>query len=265
MAKKEKVPKNIDEKGDGKVGAIIIVLVFILIWITALALLVKFDAGGLGTTLRPYLKNVPVLNLILPNVPDEQVSWEENYPYANLGEAITKIQELEAANETLTKDNLDYSAKIAELNAEIERLKVFEENQKAFEERVKKFEQYVVFNAKAPDVTEYRAFYEEISPENAEEIYRQVLELVSYDEGINTQAKLFSEMKPGQAADTLQEMTADIEWIVKVMLAMKSSNATEIMNKMDALYVAKIMQRMSDLNEEKLQNLYQVLNTDYSE
>ena len=43
------------------------------------------------------------------------------------------------------------------------------------------------------------------------------------------------------------------------------SNATEIMNKMDALFVARVMQRMTDLNNEKLQSLYEVLNTEYPE
>ncbi len=262
---KNKIPKNPDEKGDGKLGAVIIVLVFILIWLTALALLVKFDAGGLGTTLRPYIKDVPVLKLILPSVTDEQISYEENYPYKDMDEAIAKIQELEDRIKTLTADNEQYAVTVSELQAENNRLKIFEENQTAFEERVSKFDQYVVFNDKAPDVEEYKTFYEGIEPENAAEIYQHVLELMQYDEGIQEQATLFATMKPGQAADTLQEMTADIEWIVKVMLAMKTANATDIMNKMDPLFVARIMQRMSDLNEEKLQSLYQVLNTEYTE
>ena len=259
MAKKRK------EESSGKFGTFLIILLFLLIWITALALLIKLDVGGLGTTLRPYLKDVPVVSLMLPSVPDEQVQWEENYPYKNMDEAMAEIDRLRKQVDELEKDNADYAIENAQLKTENTRLKEFEDNLLAFEERVKRFEQYVVFNDKAPDVSVYKEFYESIEPENAERLYQAVVELMQYDEGIVTQAELFANMKPGQAAEALQEMTADIEFITKILLAMKKDNATEIMNKMDALFVAKVMQRMTDLNNEKLQSLYEVLNTEYPE
>ena len=259
MAKKRK------EESSGKFGTFLIILIFLLIWITVLALIVKLDVGGLGTTLRPYLKDVPVVNLMLPGVSDEQIQWEENYPYKNMDEAMNEIDTLRKQVEQLSKENTENAIEIAQLKAENNRLMNFEDDVTAFEERVRKFDQYVVFNDKAPDVSEYKAFYESINPENAERLYQYVVELMKYDEAVVTQAELFANMKPGQAAEALQEMTADIEFITKVLLAMKKDNATEIMNKMDALFVAKIMQRMTDLNNEKLQSLYEVLNTEYPE
>lgn len=256
------MPKKKKEKGEkegGKFGAFLFVILIVLIWITALAVLIKTDVGGLGTTLRPFIKDVPVVKYILPNVSDDVIAWEENYSYNNLSEAVAKIQELEKQVADLTAKSEEDKATIDELNAEVARLKIFEDNQLAFEERVARFDENVVFNEKALDIDEYRKFYEEIEPANAERIYQYVLQLQQYDEGINEQAKLFSEMKPGQAADTLTQMTADTEWIVKVILAMKTTNATEIMNKMDPLYVARIMQKMSDMNEEQYQNIYNAL------
>lgn len=257
--------KKRNEESSGKFGTFFIILLFLLIWITALALLIKLDVGGLGTTLRPYLKDVPVVSLVLPSVPDEQVQWEENYPYKNMDEAMEEIDRLRKQVEALEKENSEYAIENTQLKTENTRLKVFEDNLIEFEERVKRFEQYVVFNDKAPDVSVYKEFYESIEPENAERLYQAVVELMKYDEGVVTQAELFANMKPGQAAEALQEMTADIEFITKVLLAMKKDNATEIMNKMDALFVAKVMQRMTDLNNEKLQSLYEVLNTEYPE
>ena len=259
MAKKRK------EESSGKFGTFLIIVLFLLIWVTVLALLVKLDVGGLGTTLRPYLKNVPVVSLMLPSVPDEQIQWEENYPYKNMDEAVTEVETLRKQVEELTKENSDYAIENAKLKAENTRLKNFENDVIEFEERVKRFDQYVVFNDKAPDVSVYKEFYESIEPENAERLYQYVVELIQYDEAVVTQAELFANMKPGQAAEALQEMTADIGFITKVLLAMKKDNATEIMNKMDALFVARVMQRMTDLNNEKLQSLYEVLNTDYPE
>lgn len=259
MAKKKK------EEGGGKLGTFLIIILFLLIWISVLALLIKLDVGGLGTTLRPYIKDVPVVNLMLPNVSDEQIQWEENYPYKNMDEAMNELDLLKQQVEKLTKENTEQAIEITQLRAENNRLKNFEDDVKAFEERVKRFDQYVVFNDKAPDVTAYKEFYESIEPENAAQLYQYVVELIQYDEGVIKQAELFANMKPGQAAEALQEMTADIEFITKVLLAMKKDNATEIMNKMDALFVAKVMQRMTDLNNGKLQSLYEVLNTEYPE
>lgn len=258
--------RNNDEKeSSGSLTAFLIVLIFILIWLSVFALLIKFDAGNLGTTLRPYIKDIPVLNLILPKVSDDVIQQEKDYPYKNLDEAIEKIKELQAQNEALTKTNTEQSEKIAELTAENNRLKVYEDNLTSFEERVKRFEQYVVFNDKAPTVEEYKKFYEELSPANAEQIYREVLALLQYDETIKSQATLLSTMKPGAAAEALQNMTADIEWITKVISCMKTSNATDILNKMDSLFVSKILQRMSDVSEEQYKNLYEILNIDYPE
>lgn len=259
MAKKKK------EESSGKLGTFLIIILFLLIWISVLALLIKLDVGGLGTTLRPYMKDVPVVNLMLPKVSDEQIQWEENYPYKNMDEAMKELDLLKQQVETLTKENTAQAIEITQLRTENNRLKNFEDDVKAFEERVKRFDQYVVFNDKAPDVTAYKEFYESIEPENAAQLYQYVVELIQYDEGVIKQAELFANMKPGQAAEALQEMTADIEFITKVLLAMKKDNATEIMNKMDALFVAKVMQRMTDLNNEKLQSLYEVLNTEYPE
>jgi len=259
------VAKKKKEESSGKLGTFLIIILFLLIWISVLALLIKLDVGGLGTTLRPYMKDVPVVNLMLPKVSDEQIQWEENYPYKNMDEAMKELDLLKQQVETLTKENTAQAIEITQLRAENNRLKNFEDDVKAFEERVKRFDQYVVFNDKAPDVTAYKEFYESIEPENAAQLYQYVVELIQYDEGVIKQAELFANMKPGQAAEALQEMTADIEFITKVLLAMKKDNATEIMNKMDALFVAKVMQRMTDLNNEKLQSLYEVLNTEYPE
>ena len=262
MAKKK---KEKSEKGGGGFATFLVIFIFILIWLSVFALLIKLDVGNLGTTLRPYLRDVPGLKLILPKVPDEQVQKEKDYPFKNLDEAIEYIKELE--KKLADDDNaiVEQGKKIEELTAEVNRLKVFEDNVLKFEERVSKFDTYVVFNDKAPDLAAYKEFYEGLYPENAEKIYENVLKLLAYEEGIQEQAKLLSTMKPAQAADSLENMTADIEWITKVLLCMKTQQAADIMNKMDSLFVSKIFQRMSDLNAEHYQELYEVLNTEYPE
>ena len=52
---------------------VLIVFLIVLIWLAILALLIKFDVGGLGSgVLRPVLKDIPVVNRILPDVSEEQ-------------------------------------------------------------------------------------------------------------------------------------------------------------------------------------------------
>ena len=100
-----------------------------------------------------------------------QLQWEENYPYKNMDEAMQEIDALRKQIDLLTKENTDYAIEVAQLKSENNRLKKFEDDVVAFEERVKRFDQYVVFNDKAPDVSEYKQFYESIDPENAERLY----------------------------------------------------------------------------------------------
>ena len=88
-----------------------------------------------------------------------------------------------------------------------------------------------------------------------EEIYRQVVEQLQYDEGIIEKADILKNMKPSLAAEVMQEMTADIEWICKVLLSMKTSESVEIMNKMEPLFVARVLQIMQDMDNELLENI----------
>ncbi|MBO4920503.1 MAG: hypothetical protein J5372_01175 [Lachnospiraceae bacterium] len=252
MAKKDKTGENMEEKGEGigsKIGTIVLIIIIVVVWLAIFALLIKMDVGGMGTKLRPLIKDVPVLNMILPEVDDETLISEKNYPYKNIDEAVEVIKRLETELDEM-KNNADASAKrIIELQNEVARLKKFEDDQAAFEERVKRFDEQVVFNSNAPDIEEYKKFYEEINPENAEEIYRQVIEQLAYDNMIKEKADLIKNMKPAQAASALEEMTADLEYTCKILLSMKPTEATPILDKMDPLFVARLLQTMHDMDE----------------
>ena len=76
-----------NKKSEGKEGifsrilTFIIVLFIVAIWLAIFAFLIKYDVGGFGSTvLRPILKDIPGVNEILPDIPDEQAAEENNYP-----------------------------------------------------------------------------------------------------------------------------------------------------------------------------------------
>ena len=264
MAKKDKndAPANPDDESViSKIGTGLMVILIIIVWLAIFALLVKMDVGGMGTALRPLIKDVPILNLILPDVPDDVLINEENYPYKNIKEAVEVIKELEAKVDALEDENGNYARRILELQAEVDRLRKFEEEYEAFEERVRRFDINVVYNDRAPEIEEYKKYYEEINPETAAEIYRQVVEQLAYDDAIKQKAQILKTMKPGNAAKMLEEMTADVEYTCKILLCLKVDEAAAIMDKMDTLFVARVVQTMHDMDEawyEKIQaNLLQ--------
>ena len=252
MAKKNKNAGDNQEKGEGigsKIGTIVLVILIVAVWLAIFALLIKMDAGGMGTKLRPLIKDIPVLNKILPEVDDDVLIEENNYPYKNIEEAIEVIKKLEQELDEIKGGDEADQKRIIELQNEIARLKKFEDDQLAFDERVKRFDVNVVYNSQAPDIEEYKKYYEEINPETAEEIYRQVVEQLQYDEMVKQKADLLKNMKPAQAAKALEEMTADLEYTCKVLLSMKPVEATAIMDKMDPLFVARLLQTMHDMDE----------------
>lgn len=253
MAKKNK-SENLDDLEDydkkGKVGSkivtILVAFIMVFIMLSVFALLIKLDVGEFGSKiLRPVLKDVPIINKILPSVPDEIVAEEKNYPYKNLKEAVDKIKDLEKVIEDININQKDSANIIADLQSEVARLKVFEDNQLEFEKRVLEFETDVVFAEEAPSIEEYKAYYESIDPTNAEEIYRQVVEQVAISAEIKKFSDTFSSMKPAAAAPILETMTADLDLVSDILMNMKPAKRGAILAAMDPTAAAKITKKMS--------------------
>ncbi len=254
MAKKDKSGDK-EKKEGNKVLTILISLLIVIIWIAIFSILIKLDIGGFGSgVLRPILKDVPVINMILPEAGDAQIAQENNYEYKNLEEAVAKINELEQKIADMDQSGTDNSNQVAELQAEVERLKTFEENQVAFEERVKEFDKNVVFNDAALDIEEYKKYYEQINPTNAEEIYRQVIEQLQYSDAIKEKAEIYRNMDPAAAAQIMATMTADVQSVAEILLSMKPKESAAILAEMDSVVAAKITKKMLDMDEAKLAN-----------
>jgi flagellar motility protein MotE (MotC chaperone) len=252
MAKKDKAVSKEGKEGN-KFLTILIALLIVIIWLVVFGMLIKMDVGGFGSgVLRPILKDVPVVNLILPAESDSQIAEDNNYGYSSLAEAVAKIKELETQIDEITKAESDKTDNTAELQAEIDRLKVFEENQKAFEQRVADFDKNVVFADAAPSIEEFKKYYEAIDPANAAEIYRQVVEQLQYSDAIKEKADIYRVMDPKAAAQILQTMTADVESVAQILLSMKPKESAAILAEMDSVVAAKITKKMLDMDAEKL-------------
>lgn len=235
-----------ETEGGSKGVTILVTLIIVLIWLAILVLCIKWDVGGFGSeVLQPVLKDVPVLNKILPEVEGEELVTDDKYPYATLSEAVSKIKSLETE---LSKEKEQTSADaetIAKLQAEVDRLKQYEEQQTAFLAEKEAFYEDVVYTDNAPSIEEYKKYYESIEPENAENLYKQVVQDAQYEEDIEEYAKAYSEMKPDQAAGILEAMTDDLKLVAKILEAMSAKARGDILGEMKpdiAAQITKIME-----------------------
>ena len=202
------------------------------------------DVGGVGTMLRPFLKNVPVINMILPEASDEEVMQETGYKYKSLAEAVERIKVLEKQLADYQNGENMSTEEIDRLKAEIERLKVFEENQEYYQELKDKFDREIVFNDNAPDIEEYKKWYEEISADNAAEIYEEVVEKIQYSQKVKDWASTYAQMEPENAAAILEEMTGDTDLVATILLSMEAEERAAILAEMDTVFAAKLTKIM---------------------
>jgi len=252
MARKDRI-QDVEkgERGGGKVLTVLIICLIVLIWLAILALLIKFDVGGLGSrVLRPVLKDIPVINRILPDVSEEQEAYENAYPYKNLAEAVEYINKLEKEADKLREENSDYALRQAEMQKEIDSLRHYEEEQEEFAKLREEFDQEVVFNDKAPSTDEYLKWYETMYPNNASKIYAELLEQKLKDASVQDRADDLANMDPGKAAAILSEMPSDIDLVCNILGCMGKKQRTAILEEMEDLFAARIVYRMTELGME---------------
>ena len=257
MAKKDKI-QDLDKEerggGGGKILTVLIIFLIVLIWLAILALLIKFDVGGLGSeVLRPVLKDIPVINRILPDVSEDQLAYENAYPYKNLEESVEVIKKLEEEVDKYREENSDYAERLAELQKEIDSLRHYEEEQDAFAKLREKFDNEVVYNEKAPSTDEYLKWYAAMYPNNAAKIYEELLEKQMIEDSIQQYADYLAKMYAGDAADILSEMSSDIDLICRLLECMKTAFVSEVLSEMEPLFAARIENRMVELGLEDLE------------
>ena len=235
-----------EEKKSNKLVIILVTVLIILIWLAIFVLLVKLDVGGFGSkVLRRVLKDVPIINKILPDASNEEIGMDSKYPYTTLSEAIARIEELENENLALNEAAAENADTIANLTSEVARLSPFEAYQKNYEELKRQFDEQVVFGNDytgnyAADPETYKTWYESIDPENAALIYQQVLEKQASSQIITDLAATYSKMKAAQAATILEEMTGDEEKVASILASMSVGSAADILQNMTSTYAAKI-------------------------
>ncbi|MCM1086781.1 MAG: hypothetical protein NC419_01405 [Muribaculaceae bacterium] len=237
---------ELEDDEAGGISVFFVTLVIVIIWIGILCLLVKLDVGGFGSNvLAPVLKDVPVINKILPSESVISTDDEEAYGgYTSLREAVDYIRELELELEQAqSSQNVD-SEELEELRAEVERLQTFEDAQLEFERIRTEFYEEVIYAENAPDPEEYQKYYETIDPTNAEYLYKQVVEQVQVNAELEDYAQAFAEMEPAAAAGIFEEMTGDLDLAAKILQQLSAEDRGNILAAMDAEIAARLTRIM---------------------
>lgn len=252
LEKKKKKQKNADdldgeeETVGGKILVFFVTIIIILIWLAIFAMLIKLDVGGFGSgVLAPVIKDVPYLNKILPDSAVEEVSTEDSqYAYTNLDDAINRIKELEielADAQNSANSDADY---IAELEAKAKELDTYKQNEAAFEQEKEKWYEDVVFSDDAPDISNYKEYYESIDAANAEVLYKQVVEQTLTDEQMDDYVKTYSNMKPKEAAAIFDTMTDNLQLVADILSNLDTQSRADILGKMNSDTAAKVTEIM---------------------
>ncbi len=244
-AKQDSQMEEEQETGGGKLVVALATILIIAVWLGILALLIRLDVGGFGSTvLYPILKDVPYVNKILPEVKAADDTEDTDYPYRTLEEAIAQIKVLESELDHALQSNKDDDAKIEDLRAQVRKLRKYRENEAAFEELKQEFYEEVVFGDDAPDISEYQQFYESIEPDNAEILYKEVIEQQQYDDKIDDYVKTYSSMKPQEAAAIFDTMTDNLSLVKKILEHMGASSRASILAAMNQDTAAKLTEML---------------------
>ena len=234
-----------DEEGNGVVTFFATILI-VFLWLAVVCVIVKLDIGGFGSSvLTPILKDVPVVNRILPGNTQTETSDPESFGgYSNLQEAVEYIKQLELELEQVQNASAQKDVDLDRLKAEVLRLQEFEARQTEFQRIETEFYEQVVYADNGPGAEEYRKWYEEMNPSTADYLYKQVIAQLQASQEIQDFALAYSEMKPKQAASIFEEMTDNLNLAAKILNAMSAEDRGAILGVMDAEVAARLTKIM---------------------
>ena len=237
-----------EEELDGEPGGLPVFLVtafIVAVWVAILCVLVKLDVGGVGTNvLKPLLKDVPVLNKILPNEQRKDEEEDVYGGYDDLGDAVAQIRQLEQELQMAQEQNLAYANEISGLKEENSRLQNIEDGQLEFERLKNEFYEEVVYAENGPGVEEYQKYYEAMDPATAEYLYQQTIQETSANKEIEDYVATYSSMKAKEAAAIFDTMTSDLDLVAKILEAMSADDRAKILEQMNEENAARLTKMM---------------------
>ncbi len=234
-----------DEEGGG-FFTFLATLAIIAVWIGIVCVVIKLDVGGFGSgVLAPILKDVPVVNKILPTPKEDDGASVDDYGgYTSIRDAVEQIRSLEAQLQQVQSENISKDEEISTLKAEVVRLQDFEEKQIEFQSLKTKFFNDVVYSEKGPGVEAFIEWYEAMDPTTAEYLYKQAIAEQQEDAKVQEYADAYSSMKPAQAAAIFEEMPDNLNLVARILMVMDPEQRGKILAQMSPDFAAKLTKIM---------------------
>ncbi len=245
IAKQEEA---LGEDGGNGLVTFFATLLIVVLWLASVGVVIKMDIGGFGSSvLAPILKDIPVVNKILPSTAPAggDATDSESYGgYESMEEAVAYIRQLELE---LEREQTASKAKDTEneaLRAEVLRLKEFEARQEEFQRISTEFYEEVVYSEKGPGLDAYMKYYESMYPTVAEYLYKQGLVQQQKNAEAEAFAQTYAQMKPKEVAKIFEEMTNELDVVADILGAMSVEERAAIMNVLDPELGAKLTKLM---------------------
>lgn len=203
-----------EAKKSSGIGVIVvsILLVFVIIIGVWVYLIRTNKFINLGEKIRPYIKEIPLVSLILPPPLDE------NDPTAYSRE------ELEELYKTLSQENKKLTENKTKLEEENTSLKDVEEK-------------YNILLTEVDTLKKAVSTFEAASLEEVKEKEEK--------ENVANLVKVYESMEAAESAEILEQIgTLNISLVVEICRSMKSSKFAEIMQEMDKDFAAILSERM---------------------
>ncbi len=234
-----------EKDGSAKGLGFVIIFLIVVTWLSIMALLIKCDVGGFGSEiLRPVFKDVPIIKEILPPASHEEIIKESDYPYTNLQDALNRIGVLEATVSSKEAEIVILKDENTELAAEVTRLSIYETQQTEFETKKNEFYNEIVYGESAPDTDIYIEWYNELDPEYAEQVYRELVEAQMADQQIIDLATAYESMDAKDAAEILETMSTDLDTVALILNNMSDEAQGKILAEMEPEFAASVTKKL---------------------
>lgn len=236
-SKKEKKAKK--KKAKSGTGLKVFIVLVVLLIIGALVGVVGFNLFNIRDKyLASTLQKIPIVkNLVtLPET--------ENTTEVTADELTAKINDLESQLNAVQK-KLDDSNKNLDLKqTEIDRLKVFEQQQTDFKAEKEKFDTTIALS----DPASYAEYYEQISPDLAEQLYPQAKAEAEKQKEVSKYLSVINEADESSSAKALEQLIpSDLDLVVAILKNVKKEKSGAILSEMSAENYAAVMKRWDPL------------------
>ena len=232
-----------DEKKGGGIAKILTV-VFIssfLGLVVAIALILYFNLFNIRDRyVTGWVRNIPIVGTML--IPDEEEVTLAVDRGAPRNELIAEIERLEVA---LRQSNERFdllNESVADLNSEVERLRIFEEERLVLNMEREEFDRLIAHG----DPVNFAQFFENMDPENAEALYRELVVAQQMDREVRRFINTFSAMEDDDAAAIAEEMLArgDMRLVVRILSNLRAEQAGAILAAMEPENAAAVAIQM---------------------